>query len=58
MLLKNKITENKNESDIINMHSDIIDIKYIPKILILFLDKIIDDGNNKIKKKSSKENLK
>jgi hypothetical protein len=40
------------------MYSDIIDIKYIPKILILFLDKIIDDGNNKIKKKSSKENLK
>jgi hypothetical protein len=32
------------------MYSDIIDIKYIPKILILFLDKIIDDGNNKIKK--------
>ena len=40
------------------MYSDIIDIKYIPKILILFLDKIIDDGNNKKKKKSSKENLK
>lgn len=40
------------------MYSDIIDIKYIPKILILFLDKKIDDGNNKIKKKYSKENLK
>ena len=44
------------------MYSDIIDIKYIPKILILFLDKIIDDGNNKIKKiskrKSEKESQK
>ena len=37
------------------MYSDIIDIKYIPKILILFLDKIIDDGNNKIKKNLQKK---
>ena len=39
----------------IQMYSDIIDIKYIPKILILFLDKIIDNGNNKIKKNLQKK---